>query len=215
VSKRVRLAIVVLTLLVTSAAWMFRARLGKPGNAKSQNTVKKKEAVQRQSPRDPCWFKSLNLEDESITYLDIKERDDRELHGYPKEIPLSEAIRIFNEEKDCYDWMAPYPPLTEDELIAAIVAGPGCVIPEESLRIQKDALWKIATRRMMPKGSLLVWWTGSLVQESPLRPYGTIKAEGLSIAIHLGLENWEPGTMFKPEQVFVIRNTYYKVVITH
>jgi hypothetical protein len=53
--------------------------------------------------------------------------------------------------------------------------------------------------------------TGPRVQKSPLRPEGTVKAVGISIALHLGLENYEYGQILKPEQRFVIRRTYFKV----
>jgi hypothetical protein len=47
---------------------------------------------QSKSPKNPCWFMTLEgLKDESITYEMIKEREDRDMHGYPREIPLSEA----------------------------------------------------------------------------------------------------------------------------
>ena len=46
------------------------------------------------------------------------------MYGYPTEIPMSRAISIFNEETRCKTPYKDYPPLTEDELIAAIVAGP-------------------------------------------------------------------------------------------
>jgi len=159
--------------------------------------------------KDPCWF--MTLKDKSITYEEIKKRQDKEMYGYPTETPLSEAIITFNEEKQCSGLLAPYPPLTEDELIAAIVAGTDHGIQGEVLRSQKDALWKIAKGKVMPKGSLLVAWTGSRVQESPLRPNGTIRAEGITIVLLVGLEDHDYGKILKPEQSFIIRKTYSKV----
>lgn len=79
------------------------------------------------------------------------------------------------------------------------------------MRSQKDALWKIAKGKVMPKGSLLVAWTGSRVQESPLRPNGTIRAEGITIVLLVGLEDHDYGKILKPEQSFIIRKTYSKV----
>jgi len=72
-------------------------------------------------------------------------------------------------------------------------------------------LWKIAKDKVMPKGSLLVDTAGPNVQESPLRPYGEIKAKGISIAIFLGLEHHEYGQEIKQEQIFEIRRTYFSV----
>lgn len=54
-------------------------------------------------PKDPCWFMSLKYE--SISFDMIEKRQNREMYGYPTEIPIREAIRIFNEETQC---KAPY-----------------------------------------------------------------------------------------------------------
>lgn len=198
-----------IALGMTLAGWLARANMTITGKGSSPGSTKMEEQAQRKSPKDPCWF--MTLKDESITYEMIKERQDREMHGYPTEIPLSEAINIFNEEKQCVSSLAPYPRLTEDELIAAIVAGTDYGLQGEVLRTQKDALWTIAKRRVMPKGSLLVATTGAHVPESPLRPDGTIRAEGITIVLRLGLENYEYGEVIRPEQMFVIRKTYTRI----
>ena len=160
-------------------------------------------------PKDPCWF--TTLDDKTIPYEVIAKRQDREMHGYPTETPLSEAIKIFNEETRCNPSLAPYPPLTEDELIAAIVAGPGYGAWGEVWNAQKIILYKIAKDKVMPKGSLLVASGGPNILGSPLRPDGDIKAKGISIAIFLGLENHEYGQDLKREQIFEIRRTYFSV----
>jgi hypothetical protein len=159
--------------------------------------------------RDPCWF--IDLKDKSVPYDVISKREAREMRGYPEDIPLSEAIKIFNEEKQCVSDWASYPPLTEDELIAAIVAGQANILIGEAKKYQENILWKIATKKVMPKGTLLYVQTGPRVQESPLRPEGTIRAIGISIELRLGLENYEYGQGLKPEQIFLIRRTYFKV----
>jgi hypothetical protein len=108
-------------------------------------------------------------------------------------------------------WRLP-PPLTEDELIASIVAGADSgKLQGDPLYAQQAALWSIATRRMLPRGSLLLAWSGSRVQESPLSPNDTIRAAGITIALRLGLENSDYGDIPKPEQEFIIRRTYFKV----
>jgi hypothetical protein len=201
------LPLIVPTIALVAGIILSRAMI--PGKANHSNHMNAKNQGQRDLPRNPCWF--IDLKDKSIPYEVIMKRQDRKMRGYSEDIPLSEAIRIFNEEKQCVDALASYPPLTEDELIAAIVAGPDNILTGDALRFQKDILWKIATRKIMPKGSLLVANTGSRVQESPLRPEGTIQAVGITISLHLGLENHEYGQRLKPEQRFVIRRTYFKV----
>ena len=154
-----RILMLLIAFLISQVDWLTWS---------STNTSVKAVSKQEQGKpaKDPCWF--MTLKDKSIPYVWIKQRQDRDMYGYATEIPLSEAIRIFNEEKQCVTLLAPYPPLTEDELIAAIVAGQDNILPGEALRAQKEALWKIATQKMLPKGSLLVASSGSHVQESPL-----------------------------------------------
>jgi hypothetical protein len=194
---------------ITLVAWVILSRAMTSGKANNSINMNAKNQGQRDLSRKPCWF--INLDDKSVPYEVISKREEREMRGYPEDIPLSEAIRIFNEEKQCVDALAPYPLLTEDELIAAIVAGPATILTGDGSRFQKDILWKIATQKVMPKGTLLVAYTGSRVQESPLKPEGTIRAVGISIELRLGLENYEYGQILKPEQAFLIRRTYFKV----
>ena len=173
-------------------------------------TVSRQE--QSKPGKDPCWF--MTLRDKSIPYEEIEKRQDREMLGYPGEIPLGEAIRIFNEEKQCSGLLAPYPALAEDEVIAAIVSGPDPGKQGAIWLAQKDALWEIASKKVMPKGSLFVAEAGYQAQESPLRPWGTVASEGIRISLLLGLDkDHEHGRLLKPEQALVIRKTYSKVKI--
>ena len=63
----------------------------------------------------------------------------------------------------------------------------------------------------MPKGALLVVDSGGRVQESPLRPFGTIQAKGITITLFLGLEKSEHGHVARPEQTLLVRKTYSKI----
>ena len=198
-----------LTVTIGLITWLFWSDITTSGKTNSPGASEMTKADQNKSLKDPCWF--MTLKDQSIPYEVISKREDREMHGYPTEIALSEAIRIFNEEKQCDSTLAPYAPLTEDELVAAVVAGPGYGIWGEVWRAQKDVLWKIAKNKVMPKGSLIVATGGPNVQESPLRPHGDIKSKGISIAIFLGLENHEYGQDLKQEQIFEVRRTYFSV----
>ncbi len=168
------------------------------------------EQGQSKKPKDPCWF--MSLKDETISYEMIEKRQNREMYGYPTEIPISEAIRIFNEETRCKAPYKSYPPLTEDELIAAIVAGADYGKQGAIWLAQRDALWKIAAKRVMPKGALLVVDSGGRVLESPLRPNGTIQAKGMKITLLIGLETNDYRDV-KPEQTLIVRKTFSKVEI--
>jgi hypothetical protein len=192
--------------LAAALVWASKAARGRSSVVDPENINKPEE---NDSMRDPCWFVTLN--DKSIPYEEIAKRENRELHGYPTDIPLPEAIKIFNEETQCNPTLKPYASLTEDELIAAIVAGPGYGAWGEVWRAQKDTLWKIVIDKRMPKGSLLTATGGPNVQESPIRPAGDIKAKGISIAIFLGLEHHAYGEALKPEQIFEIRRTFFSV----
>jgi len=153
----------------------------------------------------------MTLKGSTWTYEMYSKRQEREMRGYPADVPLAEAIRVFNEEKQCDPTLAPYPLLTEDELVAAIVAGPAYGAWGEPWVAQKDTLFKIAKDKLMPKGSLIVAGTGANIQESLLRPRGEIKAKGISIAVFLGMENHEYGAELKRDQIFEIRRTYFSV----
>ena len=169
------------------------------------------EQGQSKKPKDPCWF--MSLKDETIPYEMIEQRQNRETYGYPTEMPISEAIRIFNEETRCKAPYKSYPPLTEDELIAAIVAGADYGKQGDIWLAQRDALWKIASKRVMPKGALLVVDSGGRVLESQLRPNGTIQAKGMTITLFLGLETNDHGHVARPEQTLIVRKTFSKVEI--
>ena len=167
--------------------------------------------VHEQMPKDPCWF--MALKNGSFTSEMLEKRNNREMYGYPTEIPLTEAIRIFNEETQCKALYKDYPPLTEEELIAAIVAGADYGKQGKIWLAQRDALWKIAARKVMPKGALLVVDSGGRVQESPLRPRGTIQSKGITITLFLGLETSAHGHIARPEQTLIVRKTYSKIEI--
>lgn len=147
-----------------------------------------------------------------VTSLPEEEARNRGIYGYPSEIPLAEAVRLFNEETGAWAARAGHPPLTEDELVAAIVAGADYGKQGEIWLAQKDALWEIAARKKMPKGSLLIADSGGRVLESPLRPEGAIEPKGIKITLLLGLDrnNMLEGVI-KPEQSLLIRKTYSRV----
>jgi hypothetical protein len=207
-----RLHLLLAAVILVVFSWFVWSQTSIAGKLMSLNSSTGKEEVQDNKPKDPCWF--MSLKDETISSDLIEARTAREDRGYPAETPLSEAVRIFNEETKCKPAYATYPPLTEDELIAAIVAGPDYGKQGAVWVAQKDALWQIATKRMMPKGSLLVVESGGREQASPLRPNGTIQATGIRITLLLDLDKAsDPMTPPKAEQTLVIRKSYSKIEI--
>jgi hypothetical protein len=142
-----------------------------------------------------------------------EEQTRRREYGYPTEIALSRAIEIFNEENRSNPLYAPYTPLTEEEVIAAIVAGPDEGRGGEIWQKISPVLWKIATDKTLPKGSLLYAGTGGILQQSPLNRSGSIRARGMTISLLLGLDETPDGIRIRrrPDQALVIRKTYYDI----
>jgi len=198
-----------LFMTVGLIAMVIRVDIGMSGRTRREGSKDMDEQEKSKTTKDPCWF--LIRDGGNWTYEMYRQRQQREMQGYPTDVPLAEAIRVFNEEKQCNPTLAPYPPLTEEELVAVIVAGGGYETFGGTWQAQKDTLFKIAKDKVMPKGSLLVATGGPNVQESPLRPNGDIKAKGISIAIFLGMENHEHGQLLKREQIFEVRRTYFSI----
>ncbi|HLL75100.1 MAG TPA: hypothetical protein VK421_07515 [Pyrinomonadaceae bacterium] len=202
--------LLIVLLAIALATWPIWSNITTSGRAFFLGIVSMSKQEQDKPAKDPCRF--MTLKDKSIPYEESERRQDMEIYGYPTETPLTEAIRMFNEQKQCSGLYAQYPPLTEDELIAAIVAGPDYGKQGEIWLAQKDVLWKIASEKVMPKGSLLFVESGGRVVESPLRPFGTVAAKGIRITLLLGLDKSnDPGRILKPEQTLIIRKTYSKV----
>lgn len=172
---------------------------------------------------DPCWFNTkagMESADKGIQGRDpqtLRAIYDRRLYGFAEDTPLREALRLFNlEEIQCVSYFKDYPPLTEDELIAAILVGVnqnerGTTFPKE-----REALWQIASRRMLPKGSRLGAWNAGNIQGSPLSPYKTINAKGIEIYLLLGADKdgrtgVAPPT--KPEEYLIVRKTFSGIEI--
>jgi len=153
-----------------------------------------------------------NSGETSCQNMNLEEKRERDINGYSTSISLEKAVEIFNKEKQCDGLLAQYPALTEEEVITAIVFGPDPDKQGEIWLRQKEELWNIASQKLMPKGSLLVAQTGSLIKESPLRPYGTIRAKGITITLILGLDKIDRlENTLKPEQALVIRKVFSEI----
>lgn len=168
------------------------------------------EPSSQPTSRGPCAFKQ---DSERSAFTDaVKEKQERDENGYSVEITLTEAVKLFNEELRCYPQWAELPPLTEEEVVASIVAGDDYGT-KERWRLQSEVLWKIATERKMPKGSLFVHTDGARVIDYPLgKEHGfVVEANGQRVYLFLGLDKIpsKGGFRMKPEQFFLIRKTMF------
>ena len=148
--------LVLLVSIIALVAWLLPAPQTISAKADPPAAIEPRQPGQIDQATDLCRFMKLY----DRPFKEIEERFNWEMYGYPAELPLSEAIGLFNREKQCSPLYAEHPLLTEEELIAAIVAGPDAGKQGAIWLAQKDALWKIASQKMMPKGARLVASTG-------------------------------------------------------
>lgn len=160
---------------------------------------------------DPCWFQKGEevIKGSSTLAAQAKLRTDRQIFGYPNKISLKEAVALFNSEEKCVPFRGTLPPLTENDVVAAIVAGP-LYGSEPAWRAQKERLWNIAVRRELPLGSLLVAESGACAYDTELGK--EVCVEGQRIYLFLGLDK-DPraGNPLKPDQVFLIMANYQRL----
>lgn len=213
------LGLFILFALSTGAAWsawgnwvVFSRILG------FSEVVNPALGVQDRNDNNPCWFRTPGaLQSASLEM--VRKREERNLlqtFGYPADTPLSEAVKIFNEEMECSPLERDYPRLTEDEVIAAVVVGVNNNNRGTTFHTERDVFWKIVTEKVVPKGTVLGSHSGGNVQGSPLAPRGTISANGIEIFLRLGADK-NGRSEFPPapklEQVLTIRKTFYNIEI--
>jgi hypothetical protein len=136
------------------------------------------------------------------------------LYGYPTDVPLSQAIKEFN---DCFSEKEESQ-LTENEVIAALIDGDDTVaVPSNPEAVAAD-LKKIVFNRLFPKGAMFViarTTERSLDDESTRAAFNASKIiiKRWVITLYRGLDrNPIAGTEpFAPGQVFVIRKRYYNL----
>jgi hypothetical protein len=172
--------------------------------------VKNPAAPEKVQADEPCWFQKGEevIKNSSTLAAQAKLRTDRETTGYPSKMSLKDAVALFNSEEKCIPFRGTLPPLTEEEIVAAIVAGP-TYGTEASWRAQKPTLWSIAVNKELPPGSLLTAESGACAYDTELGK--EVCVEGQRIYLFLGLDkNPRAGTPLKPEQVFLIRANYLR-----
>lgn len=156
---------------------------------------------------DKCWFLSaedMNKVDRRI----IDERQRREDLGYPSEIPIADALHIFNEEQRCLSSFEK--DLTEDEVLSALSVSfdYGNL---ENWKHQKDIVRRIITTRTFPKGSLLVNEGGGIYQSPIEGSRGQIKVKGQRVYLFMNLSETSRYSPMNSEQIFLIKKTFYGV----
>lgn len=153
-----------------------------------------------------CWFHSSE-QSEATDYWTIRERQNRETYGYPEDLPISDALRIFNEEQRCSPNFGP--DLTEDEILSALAVSFDYT-SRENWSHQIGIFRKILKTRTLPKGSLLVN-EGCCIYQSPMEDNrGEIRVKGQRIYLFLLLnENPRMSNLLEKHQIFLIKKTFY------
>ena len=158
-----------------------------------------------QSTGDPCVFKMSPETIDASPQLSaaFKARSERELRGYPQDTPVAEALKIFNAEMRCYSFWASLPPLSEEEVIANMVAGADYTGGGPSQEVFRG----IAKTRVLPKGSLLVAEPGGCDSELAK---SQICVKGLKIYLFFDLDKKPRGPeVLDSKQVVLLRKTYF------
>ena len=175
------------------------------GARQAVNTVLT-EAMSEPS-NDPCLFLKYTAENAGDHRL--RERQTREIVGFASDVAMSDALTIFNAELKCFPGV--YDPLSEDEVIASISAGPDYGA-EGLLTTRRDELLRIIKNRRMPKGSLFVS-EGDLTYSSFVLP-GEVAVKGHRIYLFLGLDKTpRESNLLNPDQIFMIRKKFIKATL--
>jgi hypothetical protein len=80
------------------------------------------------------------------------------VEGYPRDYTLKEAVDHFNEVARCIPVGKTQPPLTEMEILTAVLSIPGS--DPEPYEIERKYLKEVFEKKILPKGSLLQATTG-------------------------------------------------------
>ena len=156
-----------------------------------------------QGIENPCDFRSekgLYEQPGSKRLYELKNA------GYPKEISLNEAIEVFNGLAQCEEVGKAQPPLSVDEVIAAI----------RDYNCKKDSLdeknlcaefQKVAETGVMPKGALLDY-RGGIGGYSISRGYDKYDIKTWEIYLYLRLDKYRNDLKNVPQFSHLIRLKY-------
>lgn len=200
------LYLIAVIAIVAAVTWFIFGNVISSDRSGYLNEGDMKTEDENQIANDPCWFVKGS---ENVSKEEFKKYWDREQYGYPEGITLKESVRIFNEEENCFPYTATLLPLTEEEVIAAIISGPDYGNEGDLWLAQKGDLFKVVSQKIMPKGSLFDSNGSVRLPDSPL---GKAVGKGRRIYLFLGLDkNPRQSNKLGPEQTFLIRKTFFSV----
>lgn len=159
---------------------------------------------------DPCLF-VISMDANPVNERLIESRQQREINGYAAEIELSEAVRLFNREQSCYKGSAEFPPVTEDEIIAATSTSADYNQDSDAWVGQKGDLLAIRERRVLPKGSLLVGEVNGPVFDIASQQQTKITAKGQRIYLLFSLDINSRLEGVLPSRAFLIRKLFKRI----
>jgi hypothetical protein len=155
---------------------------------------------------DPCWFQSVEGI-KSVSEEIRTQRRERDSSGYAVDIPLGDAVRIFNAEMSCFPDRATLPSLTVGELLAALTTPPDYGAYPGVWRMQRDVVAKIQLTGTLPKGSLLVGEADATVLNASGES-GNNHASGVRIYLFLHLDETSRFDSPPPENIILIRKLF-------
>jgi hypothetical protein len=164
-------------------------------------------AMKQNPTNKPCANKAMKNPETQEEWAAYDVKMQRETYGHPQDMPLEEAIKIFNQEAGCNEIGRTQPPLTMDEIIAAAIdldkSG------EMVSKSRSEALRKISREKIMPKGSLLVYKSGHH-QDDVLDPSKYIHVKYWKVYLYIGLDkNPRESKPLESDQIGLIREHYY------
>jgi hypothetical protein len=158
--------------------------------------------------KNPCWFKAYD--DPAVSFEEITARQNREMFGYSVDVPLEAAVKKFNQEMRCYSHYNEFPELTEEEVVASLIDFDSLNNEPNYSESRREERKKLINDRMLPKGSLLQFGSGSCQNLYSLSK--DLCAKGLKINLILNLDKKEDIKIpTNHEDIFIIRKTFSKV----
>ncbi|SRR6266511_1011894 len=149
------LGVVLLAGLASGLAIDSHIRQGRDSLSKSKSLGAGDQAITPQASPSPKCKKYDPINHNDADYMEYL----RSQHGYPSDIPLTEAVNQFNQDSQCTEMGKAQPKLTESEVLASI--RDALISQKKSLSpIILDSFERVSKEQVMPKGSLIDVDTG-------------------------------------------------------